>query len=85
MFDVPPANLVYVLRSSNDPDRHYTGITSDLKRRLAEHNRDSSHHTAKHRPWHPIAAIWLPDPAKARAFERYLKTGSGRAFAKRHF
>jgi len=65
--------------------RHYTGITGDLERRLTDHNRGNDIATAKHRPWRTIAAIRLPDIAKARAFEHYLKSGSGRAFAKRHF
>ena len=81
----PAATTVYILRSDSEPDRHYTGLTGDLKRRLAHHNRGHEIATAPHRPWRPIAALWLPDPAKARAFERYLKTGSGRVFAKRHF
>jgi hypothetical protein len=37
------------------------------------------------RPWNLVAAFYIPDGSVARAFERHLKSGSGRAFAKRHF
>jgi hypothetical protein len=32
-----------------------------------------------------LATVEFADPIRAAAFERYLKSGSGRAFAKRHF
>jgi len=73
------------LRSVNHPDRHCTGLTSDLKARLAKHNRHEVAHTAKFAPWPLETAIAFSSPDKAAAFERYLKPGSGRSFAKRHF
>ena len=77
---------VYVIRSVHHPDQRYVGMTTKpLRVRLAEHNEGTAPSTRRHRPWKVLTAIWLPDPAKARAFERYLKSGSGRAFAKRHF
>ena len=76
---------VYVLRSVNHPDRHYTGITTDLKARLAKHNRREVSHTSKFAPWTLETAVAFSSPDKAAAFERYLKSGSGRAFSKRHF
>jgi putative endonuclease len=75
---------VYVLRSVGSPDRHYVGLSADLKGRLAEHNSGKARHTPKHAPWKLVAAIWLEDEVRAHAFERYLKTGSRRAFASRH-
>ena len=45
-----PFTYVYVLRSVNHPDRHYTGITTDLKARLAKHNRREVSHTSKFAP-----------------------------------
>ena len=42
---------VYILRSMKDSDRHYVGLTDDLKRRLAEHNQGRSEYTAVFRPW----------------------------------
>ena len=77
--------FVYVLESVALPDRHYVGLTSDVSARLAGHNVGQCHHTAKFRPWRLLAAIEFADPARAVCFERYLKSGSGREFAKRHF
>jgi putative endonuclease len=77
---------VYVLESLVDPMRHYTGHTcGDVDARLAWHNAGLSHHTSKHRPWRVIVSIDFVEEHVAIAFERYLKSGSGRAFAKRHF
>jgi len=75
---------VYILRSRNFPNQKYTGSTSDLRNRLAEHNAGKSIHTNKFRPWDLMAYIALPEKDLAEKFERYLKSGSGRAFAKRH-
>ncbi len=79
------SRFVYVLVSAVDPNRHYVGLTSDVAMRLQVHNAGGSQHTAQHRPWRLIVALEFATPASALAFERYLKTGSGRAFAKRHF
>lgn len=76
---------VYVLQSEKSPDRHYIGLSADVGARLASHNRSESTHTAGNRPWILLAAIEFRNPNSAAAFERYLKSGSGRAFAKRHF
>lgn len=76
---------VYVLQSEHSPDRHYVGLSSDVDARLALHNDGKSKHTAGNRPWILLAAVQFRNPASAAAFERYLKSGSGRVFAKRHF
>jgi len=76
---------VYVLVSETDSSIHYTGVTRDLSGRLQEHNRDNCSHIAKHRPWKIETAIGFKSETKARAFEKYLKSGSGREFARRHF
>ena len=77
--------FVYVLQSEMDPEAYYVGLTNDLTRRLEEHNSGKSVHTNKYRPWKLVVSIGFSDPAKAAKFESYLKSGSGRAFAKRHF
>ena len=77
--------IVYILRSVTSPARYYTGVTSDVQQRLDTHNRGGSVHTAALRPWRLVAAIELTNQTCATQFEQYLKTGSGRAFAKRHF
>jgi predicted GIY-YIG superfamily endonuclease len=71
---------VYILVSEADGRLHYSGLTRDLNTRLAEHNRGKCPHTSKHRPWKIETAIAFRSEAKARRFERYLKTGSGREF-----
>ena len=76
---------VYLLQSIGHPQRRYVGSTNDLKRRLAEHNTAQSQHTAKYAPWKVVVALWFEDAARAESFERYLKQGSGYAFANRHF
>lgn len=76
---------VYVLQSDADPGRFYVGATADPERRLLEHNAGKSIHTNKHKPWKLAVSIGFADRAKALRFERYLKSGSGRAFAKKHF
>jgi predicted GIY-YIG superfamily endonuclease len=77
--------FVYILRSDTYADRHYVGLTSDVDRRLAWHNTGPSGVTVHHRPWSVVVSPEFADATSARRFERYLKTGSGRAFAKRHF
>ncbi len=73
---------VYVLQSIDNPDRHYIGITSDLRRRLQKHNDGDVSHTSKFRPWSITTYVAFTDRDRALAFEKYLKSGSGRAFAK---
>ena len=77
--------FVYVLKTADLRERFYIGLTSDVLARLADHNAGRCPHTARYRPWHLHVTIALPDARRAVAFERYLKSGSGRAFAKRHF
>jgi putative endonuclease len=75
---------VYILRSLFDPDETYIGSTANLKRRLSEHNSGKSIHTNKFKPWTLEVYLAFSRRELAERFERYLKTGSGRAFAKRH-
>jgi predicted GIY-YIG superfamily endonuclease len=77
--------FVYVLRSDVDRDRHYVGVTSDVEGRLDRHNAGPCGHTVQNRPWSIVVSIEFPTEGQAVRFERYLKTGSGRAFTKRHF
>ncbi len=75
---------VYLLQSVAHPTQRYVGLTRDVAQRLAEHNAGKSPHTAKYRPWRLLVAVGFEDHARAVDFERYLKSGSGRAFAARH-
>jgi putative endonuclease len=77
--------FVYILKSINVPAQYYVGVTSDPKTRLEAHNAGLSPHTAAHRPWRTLVVIEFDEEEPALKFERYLKSGSGREFARRHF
>ena len=74
---------VYLLQSIPFPEERYIGLTSNLKNRLDAHNRGQSLHTAKFKPWELVTYVAFSNESKAVAFEEYLKSGSGRAFANR--
>ncbi len=76
---------VYILQSLSDPERFYEGITGDLDTRLKQHNAGEVFHTAKYKPWKIKNYFAFEDHKKAYMFEKYLKSGSGRAFAKKRF
>ena len=76
--------FVYILKNDAEPRRYYTGVTSDVVTRLIAHNEGRCRHTANGRPWHIDILVEFSDERRAVAFERYLKSGSGAAFAKRH-
>ena len=71
---------VYILQSI-DCQHFYVGITDDLRARLAKHNAGGVPHTSKYRPWQLKTYVAFRDPKQAIAFEKYLKSGFGRAFA----
>jgi putative endonuclease len=77
--------FVYVLRNADQTPQFYVGLTSDINARLPDHNTGRCPHTASRRPWQLHVVIEFSDEQRAVRFERYLKSGSGRAFAKRHF
>lgn len=74
---------VYILQSQLHSERYYTGITTDLDARLKKHNAGEVPHTAKFKPWDLKTYIAFKDEKQAFNFEKYLKSGSGRAFAKK--
>lgn len=80
-----PKRFVYLLRSLDGTDRPYIGVTSIVPERVARHNDGLSPHTAKYRPWQLVVSFEFRDERGGVAFEKYLKSRSGRAFAKRHF
>jgi predicted GIY-YIG superfamily endonuclease len=69
----------------NESSQRYVGHTADLRDRLAEHNTGKCPHTSKFRPWKLKVYVAFDSLEKAQRFEKYLKSGSGRAFANRHF
>jgi len=74
---------VYILRSLKDPNRYYTGFTENLDARVKEHNQSKCVHTTKYEPREIKTAVAFTNHKKALEFEKYLKTSSGRAFAKK--
>src|SRR5579863_4613739 len=78
-----PMKYVYLLHSLAFPDQTYVGLTDDLRARLSAHNKGRSPHTDKYKPWRLVTYLAFSDEQKAIEFERYLKSSSGRAFAKK--
>ena len=75
----------YILVDVETGTHHYVGSTQDLSLRLEKHNSGEVPHTAKFKLWRIETATAFDSQEKAAAFEKYLKSGSGREFAKRHF
>jgi putative endonuclease len=80
----PPKRIVYILKNTDNPPRFYTGVTADLRARLEAHNAGRCPHTAKHRPWTVDVIVTFADETRALKFEKYLKSGSGVEFSRRH-
>jgi putative endonuclease len=76
-------HYVYRLRSERFLNQEYTGSTNDLKNRLRQHNLGQNPSTAPYCPWRLRFYAAFESPVTARDFERYLKTGSGKAFARK--
>ena len=74
---------VYILRSLENLDHHYVGVTADLRSRLKKHNAGEVSHTSNYAPWALETYVAFSDETQAFAFERYLKSASGRAFARK--
>ena len=73
----------YILRGDAD-GRYYVGATSDIKRRLNEHNSATVQSTRLFMPWKIVWYCAFREKEKALAFEKYLKSGSGTSFRYRH-
>lgn len=76
-------HYAYILRSDSNPERIYHGSTSDLRKRIAAHNDGSNISTRSHRPWKLVWYGGFPSKQLAFAFEQYLKSASGKAFARK--
>lgn len=72
---------VYILKSCEFRGQTYIGFSSDLKDRLKKHNEGGCLHTSKYKPWELAWYCAFPEKQKALAFEAYLKSHSGKAFA----
>ena len=49
--------VVYILRSINNPERLYIGLTTDLEKRLKSHNADTATYSKRYSPWALEASI----------------------------
>ena len=76
-------SYVYILESLSSVGGFYVGLTDDLAARLTKHNAGGVSHTVKLRPWRIKTSVAFRDRNRAAEFERYLKSASGRAFAKK--
>ena len=76
---------MYMLKSRVAIKHYYIGLTDDLGHRLAEHNAGETYSTRDDRPWKIVSYFWFENPDIAERYEKYLKSGSGRAFVNRHF
>ena len=74
---------VYILRSQQT-EKTYIGYTSNLRRRITEHQKGLSPYTKSLGHCDLIWCSFFREKSKALTFEKYLKTGSGRAFMKKH-
>lgn len=76
--------FVYFLRSMSNPKQTYIGYTADIAQRLETHNSGGSVYTSKNKPWSMVTHISFDSEEKAKSFEKYVKVGSGNAWAKKH-
>jgi predicted GIY-YIG superfamily endonuclease len=72
---------VYILQSVSTCNQTYVGFSTNLKSRLQSHNSGGCPHTAKFKPWRLIWYCAFFEKTQALAFEKYLKSHSGKAFA----
>jgi putative endonuclease len=76
-------HFVYILQSENDQSL-YVGSTENVKKRFVEHNDGKSKYSSSKRPYILKWFCAFPNKKQALAFEKYLKQGSGFAFARKH-
>lgn len=85
MYSSYEMHYVYVIRSVINPEKIYVGCTIDLEERIAAHNSGRSPHTEKYKPWKLIVYLGFQEKIAAIEFEKYLKSGSGRALIAKRF
>ena len=83
-MDYPAKRFVYIIRSVTHPEKRYVGVTADVAARLNAHNAGQNRSTARWKPWLIDVSIEFRSERMALRFEKYLKSGAGHAFARRH-
>ncbi len=72
----------YILELSNG--EYYAGFSTNLKKRILEHQLGQERTTRKHLPCKLVSYTAFTNKNVALKFEQYLKTGSGKAFRNKH-
>lgn len=75
---------VYILQSLSVPSKTYVGFTTRLDERLDEHNNGSQIYSRRYAPWKRVTYLSFSDRNTALAFEKHLKTPSGKALVNKH-
>lgn len=73
----------YIIQSLVD-NSYYAGSTSNIKQRVKDHNGGKCKTTSKHKPYKLLWFCVFPNEERAIKFEKYLKSGSEKAFIKKH-
>ena len=81
----PAKRFVYIIRSVNQPQKRYVGVSADVTARVSAHNAGLNRSTAPWLPWAVDVTIEFRSERMALRFEKYLKSGAGHAFANRYF
>jgi len=76
-------HYVYCLKGEKHPKFRYVGYSADLKQRVRDHNEGNNPSTKHYRPLQLEGYVAFTEKKRALAFEAYLKSGSGHAFANR--
>lgn len=76
-------HFVYILQSEKEKSL-YVGSTENIKQRVAEHNSGKTKYSSTKRPYILKWFCGFPNKSLALKFEKYLKQGSGFAFARKH-
>ena len=82
-MDIDGTWYVYILKCRDDT--YYTGCTGNLNQRLEAHRNKKVHYTSTKLPVSLEFYCVFADKYKAYNFEKYLKSGSGKAFSKKRF
>lgn len=78
-------NNMHYVYSLKCKDGFYVGCTEDLKERIERHKKGNVPATANRLPLNLEFYFAIQEKYKAFEFEKYLKSGSGRAFIEKHF
>jgi putative endonuclease len=73
---------IYVLRSI-DFNRNYVGFTTNIEKRLEEHNSGKTKSTKPYRPWKILFSERFDTKTEALLREKFLKSGQGRDYIKK--